>query len=290
MCSYLLDAPDASRKVTKLELGPSNADTWLSLIDGTSRGPVNVAAENLRIVDMDYSGEAPSGYLATWGQTGCTVIVAFQKTGSTGHWAYFNHVNSSMIEQGLGHACDAISHLVTQDNITFVIMGGPGGTQTYKSLLRCIDAQGAGWRFIVLTKPENGMEESVLCIEDCTLALTRNLVSRARHDGPKFIGFQPQRVPYTLPQRTPRITGNRALDGLLVGESQAIVWINLSVECDRPPPGMPHDHKEGVPWMNNSGNLFALLTSLSTQEDFRGLNVMDATALVRAHLGSLPSG
>ena len=288
MCGYLLDTPDASRKVTKLQLDPTDADTWLSLIDGNRRGQVNVAMESLRIVDMDYSGEAPSGYLSTWGQTGCTVIVAFQKTGSTGHWAYFNHVNSSMIEQGLAHASDAISRLATQDNITFLIMGGPGGTQTYKSLLRCVFAQGAGWNFIVLTKPESGMEESVLNIADCTLALTTNLVSRAKHERRQLVGFQPQRVPYEAAKRTPRITGNRALDALLVGESQVFVWINLSVECDRPPKGMPDDYPEGVPWMNNAGNLFALLTALSTQEDFSGLNVSEAAGLVRAHLLSLP--
>ncbi|OOG61554.1 hypothetical protein B0E46_16445 [Rhodanobacter sp. B04] len=288
MCSYLLDTPDESRKVTELQLGPSDVDTWLSLIDGNRHGQVNVSAESLRIVDMDYGGEAPSGYLSTWGQTGCTVIVAIQRTGSNGHWAYFNHVNSGMIEQGLGHASDAISRLATQDNITFVIMGGMGGTQTYKSLLRSLFAQGAGWNFIVLTKPENGMEESVLGIESCMLALTKNLVSRARHEGRQFMGFQPQRVPYTSPKRTPRITGNRAFDALLVAESQTIVWINLSIECDRPPKGMPDDHEEGVRWLNNAGNLFALLTSLATQEDFSGLNVTDAVALVRAHLLSLP--
>jgi hypothetical protein len=51
---------------------------------------------------------------------------------------------------------------------------------------------------------------------------------------------------------------------------------------------MPDNCEEGVPWMSNGGNLFALLTSLSTQEDFSGLNVTDATAPVRAHLLSLP--
>jgi hypothetical protein len=287
MC-YLLESPDASRKVTKLQLGPSDADTWLSLIDGSQRGQVNVAAESLRILDMDYSGEAPSGYLSTWGQTGCTVIVAFQKAGSSGHWAYFNHVNSGMIEQGLEHASEAISRLASRDNITFLIMGGAGGKQTYESLLQCIFAQGVGWNFIVLIKPENGMEESVLHVDDCTLALTRNLVSRAKHERLQLAGFQPQRVPYKSLKRLRRITGNRALDALLVAESQTEVWINLSVECDRPPKGTPDDCQEGVSWMNNAGNLLALLTSLSTQQDFSGLNATEATALVRAHLLSLP--
>jgi hypothetical protein len=167
-------------------------------------------------------------------------------------------------------------------------MGGLGGTQTYKSLLRRLFVQGAGWNFIVLTKPENGMEESVLSIETCSLALTRNLVSRAKHDGRQFVGFLPQRVPYNAPKRTPRITGHRALDAQLDAESQVIVWINLSVECDRPPKDMPDDPNEGVPWMNNAGNLIALLRSLATQEDFLGLNVTEASALARAHILSLP--
>jgi hypothetical protein len=128
----------------------------------------------------------------------------------------------------------------------------------------------------------------VLHVDDCTLALTRNLVSRAKHERLQLAGFQPQRVPYKSLKRLRRITGNRALDALLVAESQTEVWINLSVECDRRPKGMPDNCEEGVPWMSNGGNLFALLTSLSTQEDFSGLNVTDATAPVRAHLLSLP--
>lgn len=289
MCSYLADTPDASRKITRLQLGPSDANTWLSLVDGHKHGAVDVAAEKLRIIDMDFSGKAHEGYLSTWGQTGCTVIVALQRNGSTGHWGYFNHVNSSMIEQGLEHACHAISKLPTQDNITFVIMGGMGGTQTYESLLRSICAQGDGWQFIVLTKPENGMEESVFCIESCSLALTRDLVSRAKHHGLQM-GFEPRRVPFDPPKRRLRITGHAALDKQLSGESQVHVWINLSNECNRPPKGMPdsNDFEDGVAWMNNAGNLFALLASLATQDDFRGLQVTDAAALARGHISSLP--
>ncbi len=290
MCSYLLDAPDESRKLAKLQLGLSDENIWVSLVDGNKHGRVEVAAESLRIVDMDFAGEAHMGCLSTWGQTGCTVILAIQKTGSGGHWAYFNHVNSSMIEQGLEHACGAISRLPSQDNIIFLIMGGPGGTATYKCLLRRIVSQGAGWNFIVLTKPENGMEESVLHIESCSLALTSGLVGRARSACLQFVGFQPVRVPYQLPARTPRITGHRALDKELKGNSQTEIWINLSNECDRPPKDMPDsgDFDDGVAWMSNPGHLFALLASIATQEEFRGLDVPAVSALVRDHIMSLP--
>jgi len=40
--------------------------------------------------------------------------------------------------------------------------------------------------------------------------------------------------------------------------------------------------------MKDAGNLFVLLTSLATQEDFGGLNLTNAAALVRAHLLSHP--
>lgn len=290
MCSRLSIGQDTSRKVTEVELGQSDVHTWLSLIDCGKRGRVDVAAEALRIIDMDFGGEAGRGYLSTCGQTGCTVIVAIQDVGSVGCWGYLNHVNSSMIEQGLEHASAAISRLPARNNIIFLIMGGPGGKGIYKEYLQRIIAQGDRWRFIVLIKPENGMEESVLCVENCSLALTQNLVEKARNDYRQLQGFQPERVPFELPVRVPWITGHHALDAQLNGDSQTEIWINLSVECNSPPEGMPDvsEQAAGVTWMGGGSNMFNLLKALAVQDGFEGLDADELAPLVKEYVASLP--
>src|SRR5262245_10183657 len=138
MCSYLLEVPDPDCAVTELVLTLTDVNVWLNLLTGTKQGQADVSPDALRIVNMDHYGTAEKGYLSTWRQTGCTVILAFQEVGRQGCWAYFNHVRSSSIDVGIQHACHAVSQLLSLDNIVFVMMGGPGGKSTYKSLLQRI--------------------------------------------------------------------------------------------------------------------------------------------------------
>jgi len=99
--------------------------------------------------------------------------------------------------------------------------------------------------------------------------------------------FQPQRLPCKSPKRTPRITGSRAFDAFLSPNHRRLsgsIWASSAT-------GGRKAYRmitRGVPWMKDAGNLFVLLTSLATQEDFGGLNLTNAAALVRAHLLSHP--
>jgi hypothetical protein len=293
MCSYLLEVPDPDCAVTELELTLTDVNVWLNLLTGTKQGQADVSPDALRIVNMDHYGTAEKGYLSTWGQTGCTVILAFQEVGRQGCWAYFNHVRSSSIDVGIQHACHAVSQLLSLDNIVFVMMGGPGGKSTYKSLLQRIRPLGHSWRFIVLVKPESRMEESVLCIESCTLALTADLVDKARNDRKQLSGFHPQRVPDDPPKPTPRITGHRYLDDAIKDSTTRVeMWISLSVEAGQPPEGMPPMDKypEGVQWIMNPSNLKTLLTALSKQSMYEGLDVHTAAGRLLKHIGLLPFG
>jgi hypothetical protein len=290
MCSYLLEKADDKRTVLQFRLTLLEANVWLNLADG-SKSTTNPSPklEELCIVDMDYSGTADQGYLSTWGQTGCTVVMAIQTVGRKGCWAYFAHVNSSMVTQGVERACDAVSELANLDDITFVIMGGPGGQNVYVDYLKRIRLQGNTWRFIALEKPENGAEESVLDIANCCLALTTNLVGVASNKRMQFQGFHPDRVPLVPREAAPVVTGHRALDAQLRSTShRAYVWINLSVECNAPPQGMPDDPTNGVRWIMNEDNLVALITALKKQTEFKSVDPHAAAKLLHKYLLRLP--
>ncbi|HSV80737.1 MAG TPA: hypothetical protein VLK85_16190 [Ramlibacter sp.] len=289
--SYLAKQPDTSRAVDERELTSIDVNRWMKLLDGTKPGLVNVQAAELSIIDMDYFGTAESGHLSTWGQTGCTVIVALQHVGGKGCWAYFNHVNSHVIDGALAHACHCAYQLANSDDIMFVMMGGPGGSVTYKSLLQRIKPLGDRWRFMVLTKPENGMEESVLHVESGCLALTAQLVGQAHHDQTQFVGFHPQQVPSTAPKLAKRITGHKDLDEAIKdASSREDMWISLGVECGRLPKGLPSesDLRAGAKWITKNENLVTLLVHLSEQSMYKGLNVHTAAAGLLRHVLTLP--
>lgn len=292
MCSYLLAKPDDTRPVICFEHGLVDIGKWRNLVTGGFSGRVNVQREQLRMVPMNYFGQASGGYFATAGQTGCTVILVIQETGHVGRWAYFSHVNSGMIEQGMQHACDAVSQLPNRDSIIFVMMGGPGGKSIYIDLLRQVRLQGARWRFLVLLRPDTNMEESVLSIADCSLAFTQApFLSGWEDERRQLPGFHPEHVPTEPPKPVPVITGHRALDRKFRSSTSRVeFWIDLSIECNVPPRGMPDDreHEEGVQWMMDRQNLLALMGALAKQEDYDGLDVGVATARLLSHLQRLP--
>jgi hypothetical protein len=292
MGSYLTDKPDTDRAVDTLELTRSDVNIWVKLLDGSKPGPVNLQANALRIIDMDYFGTADEGCLSTWGQTGCTVVLALQLVGGKGCWAYFNHVRSSEIDAALAHACHSVYQLANTDNVIFVMMGGPGGASTYKSLLQRIKPLGDGWRFMVLTKPESDMEESVLDVGSGCLALTAQLVGLAHHQRKQHVGFHPQKVPSVAPKLAEGITGHKDFDEAIKdADSRVAMWISLCVECGLLPEGMPaeRDYPAGIRWIMKKENLVTVLTCLSKQSMYSGLHVNTAAALLLLHVQSLPA-
>ncbi|SFN47665.1 hypothetical protein [Variovorax sp. OV329] len=291
MGSYLAKQPDTGRAVDQRELTPTDVNRWMNLLDGSRPGQVNVQASDLSIIDMDYYGAAEGGYLSTWGQTGCTVIMAMQHVGATGCWAYFSHVNSSVIDGALAHACHCAYQLANSDDIMFVMMGGPGGSLTYKKLLQCIKPLGDRWRYLVLTKPENGLEESVFHVQSGCLALTSQLVGQAHSEKKQFPGFHPQKVPSPAPRLAKRITGHKDFDEAIKGAiSREDMWISLGVECGHLPPGLPaeSDLTAGAKWIANKQNLLTLLTHLSKQSMYKGLVLDKAAEGLLQHVLSLP--
>lgn len=289
MCSYLLDEPSDTTPVVCLPYGTTDIDIRQSLITGGQAGRETAKADQLCIVDMHDWGVAERGYVSTWGQTGCTVILVLQETGHRGRWAYFSHVTSNMIEQALEHACYKVSELPNQDSIIFAMMGGPGGKNTYVSLLRRVRRRGAKWRFLVLLKPENLMEECVVCIEECTLAFTGGLVSRARSAGKQLAGFVPQRVPKESPKPVKVITGHAALDEQMrESDSRLGIWIDLTSLCSPRPKQLPDDDFKGLAWMMKSANLQLMLECIAARGDYPGLVPAIASGLLLKHLWTLP--
>ena len=295
MC-YLLDEPDTTTPVIRFRFGVPDLGRWMSLITGGTAGVGNVPLQDLAIVDMHYSGTAPDGFIGTWGQSGCTLILAIQTTGGVGRWAYFNHVTSNNIDDGVVHACGAISHLSDKNDIVFVLVGSSAET-TFIDLLRRVRPQGARWRFLLLLKPENDLTESVLSVEHCAFSFTQGIVEPARVHRHQRLGFMVTLVPTAVtavPVVVGRVTGHGQLDEEIANSTtRSEVWIDLRMLFDSYRgvllTGVPEGtDPAGVRWMMQAPQLRKLLQCIKATPDYGDLDVDDATAKLYAHLQRMP--